>query len=454
MAGVIRQHAKKTDRIQMREQLFTTLGFYRPSFFKMQVNRTENLDDINQLSDITSAVYLHEYVHFIQDISTTFGLMNISTVVDYIKYVNQSSINGSSRTFRVPVNPRPSPNDEVYFNKNLNKKYIGSVDDIASAAITGVNKTISSVTLKTGNQNIDTVTIDYTDKAGKLHYHQFGSHCIIESMAYLVENSIYPNLIPSAPDFPYRSAEKVVDFEYPVLFNDPLNILALCDISLMSFNPGDFFYSMLLEMKSAKYIPGTPEDIYRFCTTRVSFKYNGVTTLNQLFQMTSNIGSRQLCDYFTTNNFGDNKTWISYTISSAANIRIKDPYFILNIARGGKLQSNSSFANVWKKLGTPMVTNQNDQGTFYSPLQSNHNILPEYLWAISQIYGIYTKPSAQNTNKCELKDWCRKSCVSQNINNFTDTNCYASPWLRVTYPNLCSFAVMWKTWGMENETPI
>lgn len=439
----------------MREQLFTTLGFYRPSFFKMQVNRTDDLEQLNQLSDITSAVYLHEYIHFLQDITTTFGFMNISTVVDYIKYANQSLSNATSTTFRVPVNPRPSLNDNVYFNLNLKKNYIGSVDDIVSATITNINKTYATVTLRAGNQNIDTVTIDYTDSEGNLNYHQFGSHCIIESMAYLVENSIYPNLIPSAPDFPYRTAEKVVSFEYPVLLNDPLNILALCDISLMSYNPGDFFYSMLLEMKTTNYIPSTPEDIYHFCTSRNSFNYNGATTLNQLFLMTSNTGCCQLCDYFTTNNFGDNKAWINYTISTAVNIRITNPYFILNIARGGKIQSNAYFADVITKIGTPMVTNLNDEGTFYSPLQSSHNILPEYLWAISQIYSMYIKPLTQNNNKCELKHWCRESCIANNVNDFTDANCYNSPWLRVTYlGGLCPFATMWKTWGLENKTPI
>jgi hypothetical protein len=273
-------------------------------------------------------------------------------------------------------------------------------------------------------------------------------------MAYLVENSIYPNLLPSAPDFPYRTAQKVVDFEYPILLQNPLNILALCDISLMSFNPGEFFYSMLLEMKNANYIPNKPEDIYGYCSSITSFNYNGATTLNQLFLMTSNVGCCQLREYFTSNNFGDNNTWINYTISSAVNIRITDPFFILNIARGGKIQSNVSFANVLTKLGTPMVTNLNDEGTFYSPLQSTHNIHPEYLWAISQIYGIYIKQLIQNNNKCELKLWCKESCISQNIIDYTNNNCYNSPWLRVTDPELCAFAVMWKTWEMENETPI
>ena len=437
----------------MREKLNTTLGFYRPSFFKMQVNRSENLEDLNTLSDISSAIYLHEYIHFLQDISTTYGYINISTVVDYIKHVNQVTQNGQSRVFNVPFNPRPTPNDEVYFNLNLKKKYVGSVDDVISVNVVGVSTTPSIVTLRNGNVNVDTVVIDYDDANGNRKYHQFGSHCIIESMAYLLENELYPNLIPNTLDFPYRSAEKVIEKEYNTLLNDPLNVIALCDISLMSFNPGDFFYSMLLKMESESYIPSTPEDIYSFCSSRVSFNYNGATSLNQLLLSTSNIATCQLCDYFTTTIFEDNKTWINYTISTAIDIRQNDPYFILDIARNGKIQTNSPFINIFTKLGTPMVTNLDDEGTFYSPLQANHKIYPEYLWAISQIYSLYLKPLSANPKVCELKLWCKESCVTNKLADFTDTNCYDSPWLRTTYKNLCPFSVMWKTWGMENETP-
>ncbi len=105
----------------MREKLNTTLGFYRPTFFKMQVNHTDNLENLNVLSDIPSAIYLHEYIHFLQDISTTYGYTNISRVVDYMKYVNESARNGTTRTFSVPVTPRPSPYNEVFLTLNFRK---------------------------------------------------------------------------------------------------------------------------------------------------------------------------------------------------------------------------------------------------------------------------------------------------------------------------------------------
>lgn len=421
----------------------------------MQVNLTDNLENLNILPDIPSAIYLHEYIHFLQDITTTYGYTNISTVVDFIKYVNEVTRAGTSRTFTVPVTARPSQNNDVYFNLKLKKDYVGSGEDVTTAAVINVTKQTKTVTLKNGNVNLDYVVIDYTDSTGKLCYHQFGSHCVIESMAYIIENSIYTSLLEPTPDFPYKSAQKVIESQYVEFLENPLNALALCDASLGTFNPGEFFFSMLLKMKDEGYLPPTPEDVYRFCASHITFNFNGATTLNQLLLSTSSIASCQLCDYFTTSVFGDNKIWINYTISTAVNIRMTYPFFILDIARGGKIQTNTAFIEVFKKVGTPMVSNLNDEGTFYSPLQNTHVIKPEYLWAISQIYGLYVKALSSNPKKCELKLWCKESCSSQSIPDFTDSNCYNSPWLRTTNAaGFCSFGTIWKTWGMEDEIPV
>ncbi len=228
----------------MRGKLYTKLGFYRPSFFKMQVNHTDNLEDLNVLADIPSAIYLHEYIHFLQDISTTYGYSNISMVVDFIKYVNEFARNGATRTFSVPIIPRPSPNNEVFFNLKLRKEYVGSVNDVTSTTIISVTKQPKTVTMRNGNIDLENVLINYTDPAVN-QYHHFGSHCIVESLAYIIESSIYPNLLSPTPDFPYKSAQKVIEFEYQKLLHNPLNVLALCDVSLGMINPGEFFFSMV-----------------------------------------------------------------------------------------------------------------------------------------------------------------------------------------------------------------
>ena len=195
----------------MKEQFNTALGFYRPSFFKMQVECAENLENLNELQDIPSAIYLHEYIHFLQDITTTYGCTNISTVVDFIKYVNEASRGGISRTLTIPVTPIPSPDNEVYFNLELKKTYYGSGKDVKIARVSNVAKRTKVITLRNGNENLDYVVISYTDENDKFCYHEFGSHCVIESMAYIIENSIYPNCLPQASDFPYKSAQKIIE---------------------------------------------------------------------------------------------------------------------------------------------------------------------------------------------------------------------------------------------------
>lgn len=110
----------------MREELNSSLGVYSPTFFKMYVDTSSDLKDISNLSDNDSAAYLHEYIHFLQDISTSFGFMNIASVVDYIRYVNDTVINDGRTQFKVPVFPIANNSDNVFYNLELRKIYLGS----------------------------------------------------------------------------------------------------------------------------------------------------------------------------------------------------------------------------------------------------------------------------------------------------------------------------------------
>lgn len=68
-----------------REEKCTSLGLYNPSFFKITLKTGEELpkeDPKNSLvSEITGAAFLHEYIHFLQDITTSSGLNNFCYIV-------------------------------------------------------------------------------------------------------------------------------------------------------------------------------------------------------------------------------------------------------------------------------------------------------------------------------------------------------------------------------------
>lgn len=63
-------------------KIYSNEGVYFPSFFRIKINKEKNIDRI----------LFHELVHFLQDVSTTFGLINISNTVDRIKDLNKIAI--------------------------------------------------------------------------------------------------------------------------------------------------------------------------------------------------------------------------------------------------------------------------------------------------------------------------------------------------------------------------
>jgi len=433
------------------------MGLYSTSFLKMHVHTEEDLTDLKKVSELTEATYLHEYIHFLQDITTTYGFMNISTVVDYIRLVNQTAVTKGQKEFEVPFQPKSSDNNNVKANWELKEIYLGGgrgINDVR--IILKICKCIKIVESNTGNKSVEYLVIEFEDSYKKLYKYTIGAYCISESMAYTIEQFIYPGVLPPANRMPYESVKIICDFLYPDFGNDPLNIIALCDACLMFFNPGPMLYDTLQEMIKQKFSPKIPEDIYEFVYENAKFNFNGHTTINQLLISSGAEAIYQLSGYFTTEMFLENRHWVNYIVSTGMNIRMEAPTFILDFVRNGKIKKNFLFAGLLHKLGSPFVVNDLFQLTFTPPTGTNFNIAPEYFWVINQNYKIFKggKVTA-GTYKCEMIKWCQDSCKNHKVDDRTDERCRNAPWERANDadPNFCAFGKVWKTWGMKDEIP-
>ena len=63
------------------------LAFYKPAFFGMQVNVSAKELDFSKWDSISEhdlTIFFHEYIHFLQDISTVWGVNNIYVYGEYI----------------------------------------------------------------------------------------------------------------------------------------------------------------------------------------------------------------------------------------------------------------------------------------------------------------------------------------------------------------------------------
>ena len=423
----------------MKRKLNTTLGFYSPSFLRMHVGTKKSLINLNALNDdFAESVYLHEYCHFIQDVTTNYGLSNLCTTVDYMKFVNNHVINLPKGNFSVPVLPIQNAPDNVHANLELFSIYNGSGED-DYVTLTGHRKLNATVQSNSNNLNVPYIEVDYAVN-GIASTFEFGALCIVENMAYIIESECYPSCPPS-PDLPYIAAEKLVDLIYPQIGNDRLNVLALCDASLKHPNPGPFFYDTLLRIQANNITINQPEDVYQICN-QATINFNGATTFNQLFPIMGKDAISQIQGYFNDTRFQSLKDWLENMINKAVDFRRQNETFPLDIARSGKIAANRKLASFMSNVGTPLVTNEIGETTLSDPRPNPTTPNYSTIWAIDQIHSVFWGWQKY----CELVGLCCSSGIN------TDMRCTNEPWERNLEPD-CAFGQMWRHWKLTGYIP-
>lgn len=136
----------------MMRILNNVLGHYTPAFFCISVKTDSG--DINEIFKEKLHILVHEYVHSLQDISTTASLGNFNSLVDvmldYMKQARDSSPN--------PFKPlKIKHKDHNIDNKLLFSKYAGTkkllINDAGTQKVILTNdiKEIKEVKLSVNN---------------------------------------------------------------------------------------------------------------------------------------------------------------------------------------------------------------------------------------------------------------------------------------------------------------
>lgn len=439
----------------MREKLYTTAGFYYSSYFRIKVDTNDSFLNFDEtLSELGAAIFFHEYIHFLQDITTTHGLFNITNEVDFIKLFNSKLQIDGVNSLNVPF-VSSVEDGNTHINMEMKKIFIGA----------GEHKNFDQEYIVDNEQyylRIDGSKWQFTrefiqvgsEKEGGYKYY-FGSYCICEGMAYEMEQMLYPNVIlPSPTKLPYSAPRLIADKLYPNFSDNVENLIALCDASLMYSDPGMVFCKILRQMYSTSYYPQKPEDIYQYTYNHIKFEYQNINNPLELFYYVGHIVNTQLSDYFRSNIYKNNNVWIARTISASENLRTQIPSFMLDIVRSGDIRKSMTFKTVKRKLGTPIIVNNNNEMYFENILNSfGVEIEPQYFWVFSEIRDLITKQwsELERTTLCGLKDFCDKG---NEQNPFTDIRCKNEPWIRSNdeNKNLCSFGATWKSWALQGKS--
>lgn len=186
------------------------LGYYVPSFFEMHIDTFHDDLTITSLSPADRCILFHEYIHFLQDITTYYGLSAIYAHGEYIRGVVTRIYKAQKPSFIVPFEIFDN-NDNVLLNRQLANLTQGDDTTISNLKIAKIEESEDEITIP--NKYMDRIPsiILYTDDSMMI----FGAIAIMENMAYLFERLCEPSHYKKSPDYPYRAAELVADYFVP-----------------------------------------------------------------------------------------------------------------------------------------------------------------------------------------------------------------------------------------------
>lgn len=137
-------------------------------------------------------------------------------------------------------------------------------------------------------------------------------------------------------------------------------------------------------------------------------------------------------------------SWLQGLVEAGYNYRLANPYFLLNLARNGKIDKNNEFKRLQALIGAPLVSNDRGELTVVDPRgikPTNYAIA----WALDQIYQTFWGEQ----RSCDMIPLCHAS-----LDVKVDTRCITSPWSRADDPPpYCPYAIVWRHWKLAGYYP-
>lgn len=428
------------------------LGYFRPSFFFIEVNSSSDLisfilDIVREHesplpSDNPGRIFLHEYVHYLQDIASVYGHINMSNTVNIMRAATEVLRYSGLAEFTSPIDVfeyKP-----LVINADLFSTYHGDTETSSDFA---EEPTIESISLlpydvKHLCRVIDQVVIQFEDGTD----YCFGAHAILEGMASIVEEHIVGR-DESAPFFPYRIFRAFTEHMLQSVWDD-IFLVALAECSLQHFHPGLFLYETLSRMREADFRPDAPSDIACFMFDDLpSLRHSSRTfiTHQEFVAFFAENAIRDLSDWFQSPHSVSPKTYVANVINQAHSLRVDSPVFLTEIffdpLFGDRFQNELLYV-----LETPPIFNSLGQSWMLT--KAGNAMEMNQFRAVWEIFVHLNQPE---TSKCGMVKFCSRAeydCIASDLINY---RCLLEPWANAERSHLCPYGMLWKIWGLSGK---
>lgn len=423
----------------MSLKLFSnSCGMYNLSMLRIVMNVDFDFGEFswNNNEPYQKATFVHEYIHYLQDISTTYGLLNFNNILGKIQGYMNFVANSENDEIDLPINLDYIENYEQ--NEWLSQVYEGDTVDLKRCKIINISYLEEELYKNEYNKDVYQVILNLRiDEEFKCKEYIFGGRAILEGMAYLIETNKYyeesSNLVA-----PYNLCEMVTKYIYEEFAENKSFIVALCDISLMSLQPGVTFYNILREMKESKFMPNNIEDIYTYCRNNKQLDYYMELYEEQLHTAMERIDFMYSQNSQVSDMVNINK-WLKSLLERMKKDRSKNCAFITQIMNYKGEKFEKYFLGMVHKYGVPLIVTK-DKEILNGATVSN----PDLNLTFMNVPIILDKlfDYREKDNECELINLC-KEYESQTDIQLVDNNCIVAPWEKAKEDILCPVGLVW-----------
>lgn len=214
-------------------------GYYRSSAFEIGLAGSFS-QDVAQMSLKDQGTFLHEYVHFMQNIATPWGIFaSIARNNDLAEFVHSIE---KEHTITIPYKVTPSAEQLI-----LRKWLVCSLGTIHKDAKIDESRMISFQFAEIiGFQcKMHEVRMLIPTTDGGYERVVLGAGIINECMAAMYQSLIDPNAIH--PDIPYNVVQILCRQHFKQIADDKIKLICICYIALFSLDPGYSFMHLLRE---------------------------------------------------------------------------------------------------------------------------------------------------------------------------------------------------------------
>jgi len=412
----------------------------------------------------TEALFLHEYIHYLQDLTTIAGYSKICVVVDNMNWASKCI---KKKKIHVPLDPFSVTDYYLDINAQHLKTSIGNgriKNDPKIHNISDFDTYEKNMLIPKGmaiDSKIDAV-LTFTDSYGQEYKYHVGEYAISECQAYMVEQHIYPNTIKPqnpAPDCPYRVVQKIFERFCPKYY-DIMSMIAACEACLMHGMPGLALKNLIDELNATEKKITAEEVYFLGISERMLYKNGQTTSYFDRLKEYNGHAMTQLRSYFKASYFESCLKFVEGVFVEAYQYRINNPCAILKIAQGGWAFMNDPLKTAVSLLGCSSILTKANNMFQMSPLCYPQECEPGVFASYRFLHELLFTEKLPNNHMvagCPMKVWCQKSFEEQELDDITareDVDCDHYPWHNVNILpilNQCVFGRVAATFGLQGK---